>query len=483
MNEASASGDSARTSVGVALLPTLLALEFFAGVIQGWIGPLLGEIGSHYGITGGDLGWVIAVGLLSSAVSVPLMTNLADRFGPRRLLVVAASLTAAGSLLIAVAPTFTFLIVGSVVQGPMAAMLPIEMSLLKRHRPDTANRAVGVLVGALTLGVALGALTSGYLMEAVDDLVVTQLIGAAPLVVMTVVVGLVVPATAGDPGRAVDWAGAGTLGVALIGVMSGLAAGTNVGWTSPSTLAPLVVGVALLLLFLVVENRARMPLFDVKVLRQARLGVPLLLGALVSMPLFGSVTPTVLYLGADPAESGYGAGVSTGAIGGVFAFTVSFLTAGTLVAPLVVRWLGVRLAVCLACLVPVVGLAVLATGPSGTLVVAALFSLNSLGTGIALAVLPGVVIDRAPQSAPASVSGLYNTGRTLGGSLAGALVATIMATLVTATGGTPLHAFQVIWYVFAGILVAAALLALLLGSPRPRDTSAPTAEPARIGAL
>ena len=481
----------ARTSAAAALVPTLIALELFGGLIQGWITPLLGEIAADYQVPGGGVSWILTVGLLSSAVSVPLMTMLADRFGPRRLLVIATALTAAGSVLIAVAPSFSVILIGAVVQGPVAALLPIEMSLLKHHRPASATRIVGILVGTLTFGLAIGSLLAGLVMEAVGSLVVTQLIGAAPLVVLALLVGLAVPSTAGDPGRTVDWLGAGTFGIALVGIMYGLSEGSNVGWGSPLALLPLLVGLAALVVFLVVEHRAATPLFDVKLLRTAKLGVPLLLGVLVAMTLFGSQTPTVLYLGADPAVDGYGAGASTGLVGIVFAITALFATLGSFVAPLVTRWLGGSLAVAVACVLMAAGMLVLTSGPSELLVVGGLFSLTSLGTGVVLAVLPGIVIDRAPESASASVSGLYNTGRTLGGSLAGALVASVMTAFARSGGGevaaaTPFGAFQVIWTVFAVILVVAAVLALALGARRRQrgaeDLVTPAVDTPQIGA-
>lgn len=476
----------ARTAAG-ALVPTLIALELFGGMIQGWIMPLLGVIGTQYQVSGGAISWILTVGLLSSAVSVPLMTMLADRFGTRRLLVVAVALSAIGSMLIALAPSFAIIIIGSIVQGPVAAMLPIEMALLKHHRPKSATKIIGVLVGTLTFGVAVGSLISGFVMDAVGNLVVTQVIGAAPLVVLAFVVGFVVPRSDGDPGRVVDWAGAVTLGIALVGLMYGLSEGSSVGWLSPITLGALALGVVGIIAFVIAEGRATTPLFDIRMLRRAKLGVPLLLGVLIAMTLFGSQTPTVLYLGADPATAGYGVGVSTTLTGVIVSVTALFATIGSFIAPLITRFAGVRATVAVACLVIAAAMLVLTTGPSDLVLVAGLFALSSLGTGVVLAVLPGVVIARAPESASASVSGLYNSGRTLGGSLAGAFVASVMTAFLLAGGGeatdaTPFGAFQVIWIVFAALLVIAAVLALFLTPPKRREASVAVDETVQIGA-
>lgn len=472
---------------GALFVPTLIALELFGGLIQGWITPLLGEIGSHYAVPGAALSWILTVGLLSSAVSVPFMTMLADRFGARRLLVIAAALTAIGSTLIAVAPIFPLVIIGSIVQGPVAALLPLEMSLLKHHRPASANRIVGLLVGTLTLGIAIGSLTSGFVMEAVGSLVTTQLIGAIPLVVLAVVVGFTVPPTPGDPTRVTDWAGATTFALALVGVMYGLSHGTAEGWAAPMTIGCLLLGAAALVGFLVIESRAASPLFDVTLLRRSRLTVPLVLGILVAMPLFGAQTPTVLYLQSDPAIAGFGVGASVAVVGLALALTALGSSVGAFLAPLIVRRIGARTTIGLACLVAAAGTAAMITGPAQLGVAMTLFAATAVGLGVVLAVLPGVVIDRAPEEASASVSGLYNTGRTLGGSLAGALVAAVFTafTVQAADGAASIGfaGFQVIWIVFAGLLVLAAALAMLLVPRAGRSAQAPTPDQtAAIGA-
>jgi hypothetical protein len=326
-------------------------------------------------------------------------------------------------------------------------------------------------------------------MEAAGDLVVTQLVGAAPLVILAVIVAMAIPRTPGDAGRRIDWAGAGVFGIALVGIMYGLSEGSNSGWTSPLTIGPLAIGVAAFAAFLFIESRAETPLFDVKLLRRARLGLPLLLGVLVAMTMFGSQTPTVLYLSADPSTAGYGVGVSTGMLGIIFTIVSLATAAGSFLAPVVTRFVPPRIAVAAACVLMVAGQLLLTTGPTSAVLVTALFSATALGTGVILAVLPGLVVDRAPESAAASVSGLYNTGRTLGGSLAGAFVASVLTglSLAAAQGtpdpaavSTPFVAFQVIWIVFAVILLVSAVLALLL-APRPIAPIA-TAASLEIGA-
>ncbi|RKW70775.1 MFS transporter [Galactobacter caseinivorans] len=472
-----------RSGVIKLLVPAFILLELFAGLVQGWIIPLLAEIGSHYSIADGALNWILSIGLLSSAVSVPLLTMLADRFGVKPLLVLSAMLTAAGSLMIAFAPSFPFLILGAALQGPVAALLPLEMATLKRHLPHIAGRVTGILVGVLTIGFSLGALMGGWILEWTGNLVFTQAVPAVALVLIAAVLLVVVPVSPGNPGRVVDWAGAGLLSLGLVGLMYGLSNGPSAGWADTSSYLPALVGVAAIVAFIFVEMRAREPLFNLALLRRVKLGIPLAIGLLAAMILFGSQTPMVLFLTSDPAESGYGTGVSSAAIGMIIAITGVGTSLGAFAVPLFRRVLSLRMTVALGAALPAVAMTVVSTGPTNPIFATICFTLAWFGVGILLAAMPGLVVERAPEDSAASISGIYNTGRTLGGSLSGAIIATIMTSISaaaapgaasTAVSPTPFLAFQVVFLLLAAISAVAVALAFRIREPA-QQTEAATA--------
>ncbi|MBO1268333.1 MFS transporter [Arthrobacter cavernae] len=462
-------------------VPVLIALELFSGLVQGWIVPLLGEIGRVYDVPAGATSWVFAVGLLSSAVSVPLLAMLGDRFGHQKLLVISVTLVAAGSLLIAFAPNFTLLLLGVAVQGPVAAFLPLDMALLKAHRLRSANRDIGLIVGTLTIGLAAGMVLSGVALDALGSLAVVQMIPAIGITLLVPAIWLLVPETSPDATRRIDWKGAVFLGTGLVGIMFGLSEAPHQGWTSSQALLPLAAGIIALLLFFGVEKRAESPLVDLKVIRASRLGMPIGIGFLGAVTMFGNQAPPVLYLTANPNLLGYGGGLSAAAVGMVLAISSASLALGTFVSYPVGRAIGQKAGLVFAFLVSAAALLCLAFVPSSAVLVIVWMAVAGFGNGIVLSALPAVVIDRAPASAPASASGVYNTARTIGGSLAGAFVASVTTVLVVSVGGSgstvtapSLQAFQVIWTVFAVLNVAAAVASIFLsrGSAEGQEETA-----------
>lgn len=62
--------------------------------------------------------WITTTLTLVGAVWAPILGKYADLYGKRRMLVITLIITAAGSLLCTVAPTFGWLLAGRALQGP-----------------------------------------------------------------------------------------------------------------------------------------------------------------------------------------------------------------------------------------------------------------------------------------------------------------------------------------------------------------------------
>ncbi len=111
--------------------------------------------------------WVITGYLLSLAIMIPISGWLGDRFGTKRMFVVALGLFLTGSLLCGAAWNVNSLIAFRVLQGTGGGMLtPIGMTMLFRAFPPSERAAASaVLVIPITLAPALGPILGGYLVD------------------------------------------------------------------------------------------------------------------------------------------------------------------------------------------------------------------------------------------------------------------------------------------------------------------------------
>src|SRR3954449_4046960 len=125
--------------MGGGIVGALVLVEFTSGVLQGYYTPLLTDVARHLGVSDADVNWLEAGQLMLSAIAVPVLAKLGDLYGHRRMLLVAAALTAVGSLLLPVVTSFPLFLAAWAVQGLYSAWLPLEVALLHNRSRRLAD--------------------------------------------------------------------------------------------------------------------------------------------------------------------------------------------------------------------------------------------------------------------------------------------------------------------------------------------------------
>jgi EmrB/QacA subfamily drug resistance transporter len=223
----------------------------------------LPDIGKDLGLSDTALQWVVTAYYLGLAAPLAAAGRIGDLFGRRRLLVMGTLVFASGSVLAAVAESGGVLVVSRLVAGVGAAFVTaLSLTLVSDAFHDERRAvAIGTWSGIGALGAAAGPLIAG---------VVTQQLGwrwifwiNLPFSIVTIAVTLLVVSESRDPDKGgLDVAGI-VLSIAALGFVTfGLVEGPNLGWTSPPVIATLLIAAALLVAFVVVEQRTDDPMVE-----------------------------------------------------------------------------------------------------------------------------------------------------------------------------------------------------------------------------
>lgn len=458
----------------------LIVLEFGSGLLQGWMAPLLPAIAATHGASQASLNWIMAIYLLATVVAVPVLAKLGDMFGHKRLLVFATAAVAAGSVLVAFAPSFEWLLVGRALQAPLGAFLPLEFAIVRHKDPENTGKSIGRLVGALTLGGVAGGLISGLVMDALDSLTLTLLIPGIFMALCVPVVALLVPETTLLKKGSIDWAGAALLGLGMLALLGGVSNGNTLGWGSPLVVGGICVGTAFLVGWVLVERAVAHPLIDLQVLTRG-IGLPVIMALLVGAQMFASNTPSSLFLRADPAL-GYGYGLNASAAGLVLASYAFALFLGATFSDHLAKRIGTKGTTIGGGLVSGLGYVLMVIWPGTVLTFSAWLFISGVASGVLIGVLPTVIVQRAPADSVGIASAMYNTSRSVGGAIAGAAFVLVMSSVVNATtangvaSAVPSHdSYRIVWGTCAALCFVVSLLATnLKGAPAQDPTANPT---------
>ncbi|MFD4022314.1 MFS transporter [Streptomyces sp. NPDC058576] len=451
--------EESRTRVR-AVVGLLVFLELTSGFIQGGTTPLIPAIRDTLGVSTGDAQWITAVQFLAAAVSVPVFGRLGDKYGHRLLLRVAVASITVGCVIVALAPNLAVLLVGRVLLGPLAALLPLEIALCRDRLSAAANRkAVGMLVASLALGSMIGSFLSAPLYHFLGDIRFTLWAFAALAAICTLVTFVGVPESRERAAGRMDWAGAGMLSISLVLFLTALSRGSDWGWLQPGILGMVLVALALFAGWVRWELRHPAPLVDVRAVAGRRVAPHLLTTFMLGAIMLAAPVVSITYLEAAPDENGYGFGLSALEIGiwGGIPHLLAFIAASRSGA--LAERIGMRRLLLLGLVLLTAGHAGLLLAHSSLYLFALAYSVAGAGMGLAISGIPTVIVEASPTDRSASAVAVYSNVKVIGGTLAGGAFATLLGTMVASGSDIPtLGAYLLVW----GVCMAGAAASLLV---------------------
>lgn len=377
------------------------------------------------GASSADLAWANASYSLVFAAGSFAGGALADRYGPRRILVTGLVLLAGASTLAAFSAGATELTVTRGFMGAGGALItPATLAIVTRAgAPADRTRAIAVWASAGGAAVALGPVVGGALLTRFwwGSVFLVNL----PVVAVCLLgVWLLVPGLRYTERRVLDPLGLALsvlgLGLVVYGVIRG---GRPAGWSSPATLLPIAVGLALLATFVMSQSRRAAPGFDVRLFTEPRFAGGTVTLLLLFFGLAGQLFYCAFYLQGVH-------GLSTLAAGAVMSAAAGGIVLGNQISPTVSRLLTVRW-----CAVAGILLSSLTFGgylffDAGTPVAWIAGMLFAQGTGIGLVVAPmtaemmACLPPRYTGAGAAINAAARPVGSTLGVAVLGSLLAT-----------------------------------------------------------
>ncbi len=473
-----------------------------------------------------DLQWFIDSYSLVLAAALLPAGLLGDRFGRKKMLILALILFAVASLACAYSQTSGELVAARALLGLGAAViLPLSISVIPvLFTPEERPKAIAVVMGAVFIGYPVGPLLGGWLLDNFWWGSVF-LINVPVIALALIAVTLLMPESRSEHRPRLDLAGVAISSLGLTSLTYGVIKAGQDGWGDAAALATIVGGLVILAAFVAWERRVSrrpggQPLVQLSLFQSAGFTWGTILATLVSFALFGILFAMPLYFRDVRGLDSLGAGLRLlPMIGGMVVGMVAGTRLqgggdeGPRVNPkaLVASGFGLMAAALAA--------GALTSITSGTGFGAAWFAVSGAGLGLAMPSAMNAALGALSAERSGAGSSLIQALRQVGATLGAAILGTVLSSAYQArldvtglpsaaasaaksgvSGGVEVarslgsasvlrsvevafvHGMDVMLWCCAGIALAAALLALAFlprqSAPQPPVAGEPTAVPA-----
>ena len=416
--------------------------------------------------------WTISIYLIAVTSVMPLMGNLSDGFGRKKIFLISLILFTVSSLACGLAPNIYSLVAFRFLQGVGgASFLPTAAGIVSDQFPENRERAIGLFTSIFPIGGIIGPNLGGWIVSRYSWRYIFYInlpigIGLAVLILILLKDSKVLSRPH------IDFVGASFFLGAILFLMLGL--NLIAESLSPSSLLLtvifLIVSCSFFFLFFYQEKKDSNPILDMALLRSKPFLAANLYNMMIGAGVFGTFAFIPLYATSVHKLSTLVSGVI------LTPRSLGIIPASAITSFLLRRWgyrwpmaLGLSIISLSTILLDSPGLQLLRTIGihSGIVEILAVLILSSgIGIGIALPASNNACIELMPEKV-ATITGLRGMFRSVGGAVGISLI-----TIILHSSSTPANGFRTTFLSFGlGLLLTIPLVFLMPTGKKGRESS------------
>lgn len=290
-------------------LSVLMAGAFIAILNQTLINVAIPHMMNDLNVSATTIQWLSTAYMLVNGVLIPISAFLIERFGIRPLFIFAMAAFTVGSVICALAPNFSIILLGRVVQASGAGILMplITNVFLILFPPERRGAAMGMLGVVIIFAPAIGPTLAGWIVQHHSWRILFYMM--IPLAVIDLLLSLSWLhnlSKLSKPKLDVPGVIFSTLGFGVL--LYGFSEAGSQGWGSIEVALSLIVGAVFIMLFVWREMTMESPMLEFRVFRYDVFTITTIIGMAVNMAMLGAMILLPIYLqnirGFTPLQSG-----------------------------------------------------------------------------------------------------------------------------------------------------------------------------------
>ncbi|MFD1864569.1 MDR family MFS transporter [Planococcus chinensis] len=292
------------------IIAILFTGAFVAIFNQTLLNIALPSIMLDFGIEPSTAQWLVTAYMLVNGILIPASAYLIQRYSNRSIFIAAMSLFALGTLLAAVAPAFSILLAGRMVQAAGAAlMMPLLMNVMLAAFPiEKRGSAMGIFGLVMVVAPAIGPTLSGFIIEHYSWRVLFWMVLPIALVPLALGIFKLKNLTFQNRELSLDQASLVLSSLGFGGILYGFSSAGTSGWTDPVVMGTIGIGIVSLILFIFRQLKLDEPLLQIRIYKYPMFALSSAISVVVSMSMFSAMILMPIYIqtikGISPIDSG-----------------------------------------------------------------------------------------------------------------------------------------------------------------------------------
>ncbi|WP_143588904.1 MDR family MFS transporter [Terribacillus halophilus] len=386
----------------------------------------LPHIMSDFDITADEGQWLTTAFMLTNGILIPITAFLIEKYSTRRLFLFAMTTFSIGTLVAAVAPAFSILLLARIIQAIGAGiMMPLMQTVfLTIFPPEKRGTAMGMFGLVIAFAPAIGPTLSGWIVDSFSWHYLFYIV--LPIAVIDLILAIFIMKNVTTLRESkIDVLSVVYSSIGFGGILYGFSSAGTSGWVNLEVMGTLGVGALSLLLFILRQLQLERPLLEFRVFKNFTFSITTIMGMLVFGLMIGTETILPLYTQNLRDISAFHSGLMLlpgAVVMGVLSPFVGAIFDRIGAKPLAI----VGFLLMTATTVP---FAFLELDTSITFIVI-IYALRMAGTALVMMPLTTAGINALPNHLIPHATAMNNTFRQVGGSIGTAILITIMTNTI-----------------------------------------------------
>ena len=442
------------------LIIVLLSAAFIAILNQTLLGTALPPIMEELNLTETTVQWLQSIFMLVNGIMIPITAFLIDRFTTRQLFLTAMCTFALGTFICAIAPTFSFLMVGRVLQAAGAGvMMPLMQTIMFLIFPiDKRGSAMGLFGLVISFAPAIGPSLSGWLVDHFPWRSVFYVV--LPIAIINIIVAyFILKNVTKQSHPKLDMLSIVLSTLGFGGLLYGFSVAGDSSWSSMPVILSIIIGIITLTWFIYRQLHLEQPILEFRIFKYSVFTLTTVLGMIVFVAMIGTavIVPLLMQNMLDFSALQSGLALLPGALIMGFMNPIT----GRLFDKYGARYLAI---IGLALVVVTTFMFANLSTETTFAYIAIVNTFRMLGISMVMMPVTTAGLNQLPPHLIAHGSAMNNTMRQVAGSIGTALLVTVMTTIAKREPGIAgsIHGVNMSFLVAGIFAIIAFILALYI---------------------